>query len=69
MNAERVQIALGGYAKCFRERDLALLRRRPYMVRWAPEFLVHAREHGGCTFEQTLDLLLAGVGGRVGVKP
>ena len=34
-----------------------------------PEFLLFAQTHRGYTFEQTLDLFLAEVGARVGVKP
>ena len=33
------------------------------------DFLLFAKEHGGYTFEQTMDLFLAEVGGRVGTKP
>ncbi|NBB81560.1 MAG: hypothetical protein GVY36_19325 [Verrucomicrobia bacterium] len=33
------------------------------------EFLLFARAHAGYSFEQTLDLFLAEVGGRVGTKP
>jgi integron integrase len=33
------------------------------------EFLHFAQAHGGYTFEQTLDLFLSEIGGRVGVKP
>jgi hypothetical protein len=38
------------------------------MVRRVRKFLRFVREHGGFTFEQTLDLFLAEVGGRVGMK-
>ncbi|NBB94356.1 MAG: hypothetical protein GVY16_01265 [Planctomycetes bacterium] len=38
-------------------------------MRWVAEFLLFARAHAGYTFEQTLDLFLADVGGRVGTKP
>ena len=42
---------------------------QPYLVRWVREFLLFARAHAGYSFEQTLDLFLAEVGGRVGTKP
>jgi hypothetical protein len=38
-------------------------------VRWVAEFLRFARAHAGYSFEQTLDLFLAEVGGRAGTKP
>ena len=60
---------LDGYARFLRERRLAPANQQPHLVRWAREFLQFAREHGGYTFEQTLDLFLAEVGTRVGVKP
>jgi len=41
-----------------------LAKHQPYLVRWVREFLLFARDHGGYTFEQTLDLFLAEVGGR-----
>ena len=41
------------------EKDLALLKHQPYLVRWVKDFLLFAKEHGGYTFEQTLDLFLA----------
>ena len=60
---------LGGFAKFLTEKDLALPKQRPYMVRWVREFLLFAREQGGYTFEQTLDLYVAEVGARGGIKP
>jgi hypothetical protein len=60
---------LDGYAKFLRYKDLALDKHQPYLVRWLREFLLFARAHGGYSFEQTLDLFLAEVGGRVGAKP
>jgi len=66
---DRFQAVLDGYGKFLREKDLALPRHQPYIVRWVREFLLFAQEHGGYTFEQTLDLFLAEVGGRAGVKP
>ena len=38
-------------------------------MRWVHEFLLFARGHGGYTFDQTLDMFLAEIGGRAGVKP
>lgn len=66
---ERLTRILDGYANLLQENDLALLKHRPYLVRWVKDFLLFAKEHGGYTFEQTLDLFLAEVGGRVGTKP
>jgi hypothetical protein len=40
-------------------------KHRPYLVRWVREFLLFARARAGYSFEQTLDLFLAEVGGRV----
>ena len=69
MNGEGLQIALDGYAKFLEEKDLALPKHQRYLVRWLREFLLFAQEHGGYTFEQMLDLFVAEVAGRVGVKP
>jgi len=78
VGGERLQAALDGYAKFLCEKDLALPKHQPHLVRWVREFLLFAQEHlsacnaqagGGYTFEQALDLFLAEVGGRVGVKP
>jgi integron integrase len=66
---DRLQGVLDGYAEFLRERNLALPKQQPYMVRWVREFLLYARGHGGYTFEQTLDLFLAEVGVRVGIQP
>ena len=66
---ERLTEMLDGYANFLRKKDLALPKHQPYLVRWVKDFLLFAREHGGYTFEQTLDLFLAEVGGRVGMKP
>lgn len=43
----RLQAVLDGYAKFLRERELALPRHQPYLVRSAREFLHFARAHGG----------------------
>ena len=51
------------YAKFLREKELALARHQPYLVRWVKDFLVFAKEHVGYTFEQTLDLFLAEAAG------
>jgi len=60
---------LDGYAKFLQDKNLALGKHQPYLVRWVREFLLFARAHAGYSFEQTLDLFLAEVGGRVGTKP
>jgi len=60
---------LNGYAKFLQEKNLALDKHQPYLVRWVAGFLRFARAHAGYSFEQTLDLFLAEVGGRVGTKP
>ena len=54
---------LNGYAKFLQETNLALDKHQPYLVRWVAEFLRFARAHAGYSFEQTLDLFLAEVGG------
>ena len=59
---------LDGYAKLLHDKNLALDRHQPYLVRWVADFLRVARAHAGYSFEQTLDLCLAEVGGRVGTK-
>ena len=69
MRGERLQAALDGYAKFLCEKDLAPPKHQPHLVRWVREFLQFARVHGSYTFEQTLDLFLTEVGGRVGIKP
>ena len=66
---DRLQAVLEGYSKFLLEKNLAPPRHQPYLVRWVRDFLLFAQEHGGYTFEQTMDLFLAEVGGRVGVKP
>ena len=66
---EQLRAVLDGYANFLIERDVALPKHQPYLVRWVREFLRFARAHGGYTFEQTLDLFLAEIGGRAGVKP
>ena len=66
---DRLQEVLDGYGGFLRDRSLAQPREQPYMVRWVREFLLFARGHGGYTFEQTLDLFLAALGGRVGIQP
>ena len=69
MSGERLQAALDGYATVLRGKDWAPPTHQPYSVRWVREFLLFVQKHGGYTFEQTLDLFLAEVGGRVGVNP
>lgn len=64
-----LQEVLDGYARFLREKKLALDKHQPYLVRWVREFLLLARAHAGYSFEQTLERLLAEVGGRLGTKP
>ena len=59
MSAEHLETVLNGYANFLREKDLAPAQRQPYLVRWVRDFLLFAQDHGGYTFEQTLDLFLA----------
>ena len=66
--SERLRVVMDGYASFLRERQLAPAKHQPYLVRWVREFLLFAGEHGGYTFEQTLDMFLAEVGGRAKVK-
>ncbi|HCP32323.1 TPA: integron integrase, partial [Candidatus Acetothermia bacterium] len=47
---------------------LAPPKHQPHLARWVQEFLLFAEEHRGYTFEQTLDLFLAALGERVGIK-
>jgi len=61
--------ALDGYANFLAGRELALPKHQPYLPRWVRGFLHFPQAHGGCTFEQTLDLFLAEIGGRAGVRP
>ena len=60
---ERLRRGLEGYENILWEKALALPKHQPQLARWVKEFLLFAREHGGYTFEQTLDLFLAGLGG------
>ena len=57
------------YVKFFQDKDLALDKHQSYLVRWVRDFLLFARAQSGYSFEQTLDLFLAEVGGRVGTTP
>jgi len=66
---KKLKTMLEGYAKFLRDRDLAPPKHQSHLVRWVREFLLFAEEHGGYTFEQTLDLFLAAIGKRVGIKP
>jgi len=52
---ERLRRILDGYAKCLREKDLALPKRQPYWVRWVKDCLLFAKEHGGDTVAITLE--------------
>ena len=66
---KRLQAVLDGYAKFLREKELALPKHQPHLVRWVREFLVFAADHAGYAFEQTLDLYLAEVGNRECIEP
>jgi len=66
---ERLSEVLDGYDKFLLQKDLVPGKQREYMVRWTRNFLLFAREHGGYSFEQTLDMFLAEVGNRIGTKP
>ena len=61
---KKLKTVLEGYAKFLRDRDLAPPKHQSHLVRWVREFLLFAEEHGGYTFEQTLDLFLAAIGKR-----
>ena len=63
-----LESVLEGYANFLREGMLAPLKHQPHLVRWVQEFLLFAEQHRGYTFEQTLELLLAAVGERLGIK-
>ena len=66
---KKLKTVLEGYATFLRKRELVLPKHQQHLVRWVRDFLLFAEEHGGYTFEQTLDLFLAAVGERVGIKP
>jgi len=63
-----LESVLEGYASFLRERMLAPLKHQPYLVRWVQEFLLFAEQHRGYTFEHTLELFLAALRERVGIK-
>jgi len=46
MSGEHLQAVLDGYAKFLRDKDLALPKHQPYLVRWVREFLLFAQGHG-----------------------
>jgi len=66
---KKLKTMLEGYAKFLRDRDLAPPKYQSHLVRWVREFLLFSEEHGGYTFERTLDVFLAAIGRRVGIKP
>ncbi|HUW81828.1 MAG TPA: hypothetical protein VMZ31_03390 [Phycisphaerae bacterium] len=68
-SGDRMQAVLERHPKYLKDKDLALPKHQPYLVCWVREFLLLAQEHGGYTFEQTLDLFLTKVARWVGVKP
>ena len=63
-----LESVLEDYASFLQERMLAPPKHQPHLVRWVREFLLFAEEHGGYTFEQTLELFLAALGERVCIK-
>lgn len=67
--AQRLRAVRDDYANFLRGKELALPKHQPHLVRWVRDFLFFARQHGGYTFEQTLDLFLDELGGRTGVRP
>jgi len=67
--SQRVQAVRGGYAKRLRDKGLALPMDQPHLARWVREVLGFAADHAGYTFEQTLDLYVAEMGKREGIKP
>ena len=62
--AGQLEVALDGFDKFLVCKDLCPAKQRPHLVRWVRDFLSFAREHGGYTFEQALDLFLAEVARR-----
>lgn len=56
---------LDGYSMFLREKDLAPAAHRPYLVRWAREFLLFAQTHRGYSFE-VMAMLLGADAGLVG---
>ena len=60
---------IDGYAKFLQDKNLAMDRHQPYLVRWVREFLLFAQCHTGYTFEQTVDMFLAGIDKRGGIQP
>ena len=48
---QRLQTVPNGYAKFLRDKDLALPKHQPYLVRWVRELVAFATEHPGYTFE------------------
>jgi len=46
MSGEHLQAVLDVYAKFLRDKDLALPKHQPYLVRWVREFLLFAQGHG-----------------------
>ena len=60
---------LEGYASFLRERMLAPLKHQPALSTVGAGFLLFAKQHPGYTFEQTLELFLAALGERLGIKP
>ncbi|MEJ5365390.1 MAG: site-specific integrase [Desulfosoma sp.] len=63
-----LKAVLEGYADFLGEKKLAPHKHQPHLVRWVRQFLLYAREHGGYTFEQTLNLFLSALGKRAGVE-
>jgi hypothetical protein len=66
---KKLQSVLEGYVDFLRGGRLATPKHQTRLVRWVREFLLFAEDHRGYTFEQTLDLFLARLGERAGIKP
>jgi hypothetical protein len=47
MGREHLQAVLDEYGKFLQDKDLALAKHLPYLVRWVREFLLFAQGHGG----------------------
>ena len=60
---------LHGFKNFLADMDLAPAKQRAYLVRWVREFLLYTREHGGYTFEPTVEPFMTQINGRVDVKP
>ncbi len=67
--ALKLRAVLDGYANFLKDRQLALPKHRPHLVRWVREFLLFAQAHLGFTFEQARDLFLEAINKGSGIQP